>query len=91
MPFRAPVNSSFADGKCSEAAFIPIDVELDISMPDFDGSPHNVLWNVESDFVLTHRKEILDSGTPYCPSASKKRSASMAAMQPAPAAVMACR
>jgi hypothetical protein len=59
MPFRAPVNSSLADGKSSEATFILVDVELDVSMPDFDGGPHDVLWNVESDFVLTHRKEIL--------------------------------
>jgi hypothetical protein len=59
MPFRAPVNSSLADRKGSEAAFILVDVELDVSMPDFDGGPHDVLWNVESDFVLTHRKKFL--------------------------------
>jgi hypothetical protein len=26
-------------------------------MPDFDRGPHDVLWNVESDFVLTHRRD----------------------------------
>jgi hypothetical protein len=57
MPFRAPVNSSLADGKSPEAAFILVDVELDVSMPDFDRGPHDVLWNVESDFVLTHQRD----------------------------------
>src|SRR5690349_24481722 len=60
MPFRAPVNSSLADSKSPEAAFILVDVELDVSMPDFNGCPHDVLWNVESDFVLTHRKRFLN-------------------------------
>ena len=60
MPLWAPINSSLADRQRSETTFVTIYLELNVSVPDLYRSPHDVLWNIESDFVLAHCEDILD-------------------------------